>query len=397
MTNFYLTGSINVPDVDAAFALVGENLQPNVLRVPDGEPGDRANWVLTQRDLFLDNPTLDVVGDRARVRPGVAVEFGDVDYHSVAAASYQRFVEVRRTGVLLPESRFLVSIPTPFNAVNSFVEFDSQVEVALAYEQALRRSVEELFSLVPASDLAVQWELPTELATVEGWFPNPYPGNEAIFAATARLASWIPDEAELTFHLCYGDSKFGASPFMGDPPDAEAAARGGRHILPRDASAIVTVANGLSRHVGRRIDAIHAATVATWNRRAHWQPLQNLAVEPSTEIFLGLLHAEEGARDRAAIASEFLPRVRHLHRVRPRTALARPTRRRRRRLPRTRRDPRTRVGLTGPRTPTLLRHLDRRFGRRFHRRRVGLVCQRNASWPVRARPMVSWWTSDVPS
>ncbi|MGP3706951.1 hypothetical protein [Gordonia paraffinivorans] len=310
MTNFYLTGSINVPDVDAAFALVGENLQPNVLRVPDGEPGDRANWVLTQRDLFLDNPTLDVVGDRARVRPGVAVEFGDVDYHSVAAASYQRFVEARRTGVLLPESRFLVSIPTPFNAVNSFVEFDSQVEVALAYEQALRRSVEELFSLVPASDLAVQWDLPTELATVEGWFPNPYPGNEAIFAATARLASWIPDEAELTFHLCYGDSNFGASPFMGDPPDAEAAARGGRHILPRDASAIVTVANGLSRHVGRRIDAIHAATVATWNRRAHWQPLQNLAVEPSTEIFLGLLHAEdgaEGARDRAAIASEFLP------------------------------------------------------------------------------------------
>lgn len=310
MTNFYLTGSINVPDVDAAFALVGENLQPNVLRVPDGEPGDRANWVLTQRDLFLDNPTLDVVGDRARVRPGVAVEFGDVDYHSVAAASYQRFVEARRTGVLLPESRFLVSIPTPFNAVNSFVEFDSQVEVALAYEQALRRSVEELCSLVPASDLAVQWDLPTELATVEGWFPNPHPGNEAIFAATARLASWIPDEAELTFHLCYGDSKFGASPFMGDPPDAEAAARGGRHILPRDASAIVTVANGLSRHVGRRIDAIHAATVATWNRRAHWQPLQNLAVEPSTEIFLGLLHAEdgaEGARDRAAIASEFLP------------------------------------------------------------------------------------------
>ncbi len=61
---------------------------------------------------------------------------------------------------------------------------------------------------------------------------------------------------------------------MGDPPDAEAAARAGRHILPRDASAIVTVANGLSRHVTRPIDAIHAATVA---------------------------------RKRAAIVSEFLP------------------------------------------------------------------------------------------
>ncbi|MDS1112900.1 hypothetical protein RD149_03885 [Gordonia westfalica] len=310
MTNFYLTGSINVPDVDAAFSLVGTDLQPAVLRVPDGEPGDRANWVLTQSPLFLENPTLDVVDGRARVKPGVAVEFGEVDYHSTAAASYKRFVAAREKGILVPESRFLVSIPTPFNAVNSFVEFDSQVEVALAYERALRQSVEKLFTLIPAIDLAVQWDLPTELATVEGWFRNPYAGHEAIFAATARLASWIPDDAELTFHLCYGDSKFGASPFMGDPPDAEAAARGGRHILPRDATAIVTVANGLSRHVSRPIDAIHAATVAAWNRRAHWQPLRNLAVEPSTEIFLGLLHAEDGAggaRKRAAIVSEFLP------------------------------------------------------------------------------------------
>lgn len=79
MTSFYLTGSINVPDVDAAYSLVGDHLQPAVLRVPDGEPGDRANWVLTQRALFLENPTLDVVDDRARVKAGVAVEFGEVD------------------------------------------------------------------------------------------------------------------------------------------------------------------------------------------------------------------------------------------------------------------------------------------------------------------------------
>jgi hypothetical protein len=121
----------------------------------------------------------------------------------------------------------------------------------------------------------------------------------------------VHDDVELTFHLCYGDSKFGASPFMGDPPDADAAARGGRHVYPRDASVIVAVANGLSRHVPRRIDAFQAATVTTWNRLAHWQPLANLAVEPETEFYLGLVHAEDGAagaRYRAALASKFLPR-----------------------------------------------------------------------------------------
>lgn len=310
MTRYYLTGSINVDSVDAAFRLVGSRLQPGVTRVPDGEPGERANWVLTQADHFRQNPSLEVVDGKATARPGIPVQFPAVDYHSVATESYQRFLQARHDGVLAPESRFLVSIPTPFNAVNSFVALDSQVQVAFAYEQQLERSVAELQSAIPPKDLAIQWDLPTELATIEGWFPNPYAGAEAIFAATARLASWVHGDAELTFHLCYGDSKFGASPFMGDPPDAAAAARGGRHILPRDASAIVTLANGLSRHVERRIDAIQAATVAAWTRRAHWRPLADLALEPGTEIYLGLLHAEDGAggaRRRAELAAEVLP------------------------------------------------------------------------------------------
>ena len=37
---------------------------------------------------------------------------------------------------------------------------------------------------------------------------------------------------------------------------------------------------------------------------AHWQPLANLAIEPATEFYLGLVHA--GARYRAALAAKFL-------------------------------------------------------------------------------------------
>jgi methionine synthase II (cobalamin-independent) len=310
MTTFYLTGSINVPTIHDAFRLVGSRLQPGVSRVPDGEPGDRANWVLTQAAYFLNNPTLDVVDNKAEVRAGTAVSFPPIDYHTVAAESYAEFKKAREDGAVEPNSRFLVSIPTPFNAVNSFVEFNSQIEVADAYEHRLRDSVEAIQDVIPPRDLAIQWDLPTELATIEGWFPNPYRALEPIFAATARLAHWVHDDAELTFHLCYGDSKFGASPFMGDPPDEEAADRGGRHILPRDATAIVRLANGLSRHVQRRINAVQAATVAAWTKRAHWQPLADLALEPHTEIYLGLVHADDGAlgaRARIALAAEFLP------------------------------------------------------------------------------------------
>lgn len=315
--SFHLTGSINQPTVEDAFRFVGTRLQPGALRVPDGEPGDRANWVLTQTRHFLENPTLDVVEvdgrPLARLRQGATaadVEFPAFDYQDHAIASYELFRAARERGDLAQESKFLVSIPTPFNAASFFVEFDSQVEVAKAYERPLKDSIDAIQDAIPHRDLVIQWDLPVEDATVEGWFPNPYRDFEEIYEVTARPASWVHDDVELAFHLCYGDSKFGASPFMGDPPDEAAAARGGRHIYPRDASVIVAVSNGLSRHVPRRIDVIQAATVTAWNRVAHWQPLANLAIEPETEFYLGLVHAEDGAagaRYRAALASKFLP------------------------------------------------------------------------------------------
>lgn len=148
---FYLTGSISQPTVEDAFAFVGARLQPGVTRVPDGEPGDRANWVLTQTPHFLDNSTLEVVesdGRRlARLRPGASaadVSFPAFDYQNHAIASYALFRAARERGELAEDSKFLVSIPTPFNAVNFFVEFDSQVRVARAYEKPLKDSVDAI-------------------------------------------------------------------------------------------------------------------------------------------------------------------------------------------------------------------------------------------------------------
>jgi len=241
--------------------------------------------VLTQTSHFLDNQTLDVVevdGRRlARLLPGATAEdvtFPRFSYQDHAADSYRRFRHARDRAELAPDSKFLVSIPTPFNAVNFFVEFDSQVEVARAYEKPLRDSVEAIQAAIPHEDLVIQWDLPVEDATVEGWFPNPYHDFEEIYAVTARPASWVHDDVELTFHLCYGDSKFGASPFMGDPPDELAAARGGRH--------------------GHDVEQVGALAAAA-----------DLAIEPATEFYLGLVHAEDGAagaRYRAALAAKFL-------------------------------------------------------------------------------------------
>ena len=77
-----------------AYRFVGSRLQPGVTRVPDGEPGERANWVLTQTPHFLDNPTLDVVdvGGKPLARldagaTGADVRFPAFAYRAHATAS----------------------------------------------------------------------------------------------------------------------------------------------------------------------------------------------------------------------------------------------------------------------------------------------------------------------
>jgi hypothetical protein len=318
-SRIYLTGSVNLPTVPEVFTFVGDRLQPGVTRVPDGEPGERANWVLAQAPYFAENPQL--VGtpgpdgrDRYRLAAGVTPEtlkFARFDYPDQAQTSYEQFIAARKAGKLASESRFLISIPTPFNAVNSFALLDDQLDLLPGYERALHASLDEIQARIPLDDLAVQFDLPTELATFEGWFPNPFRDREEILAATARLASWIQPEVDLTFHLCFGDSKFGASPFMGEPESEEAARRGGRHIWPRDARSVVDLANGLVRHVDRHISAFQAATVTSWARPAHWQPLSDLALDPGTEFHLGVVHAAadglEGAQARTELARRFLP------------------------------------------------------------------------------------------
>lgn len=318
-TGIYLTGSVNQPTVADTFRFVGERLQPGVTRVPDGEPGERANWVFTQTAQFHDNPALERVPGpdgapsnlttpRAGVKPE-AVRFGDFRYLADAISSYAELRAAKEAGTLSEDTRLLVSIPTPLNTLSSFVVFDQRLALLGAYEAATRESVEAIQAAIPHDELAIQFDLPTEVATIERWFENPFPNAEAIYASVARLAAWVADDVELTFHLCYGDSKFGASPFMGEPPDPDNNP-GGRHIWPRDATTIVAVANGLSRHIERHIDAIQAATVRTWTKPAHWAPLADLALEPETEFFLGVVHTEdgvEGARARIELASRFLP------------------------------------------------------------------------------------------
>ena len=121
---------------------------------------------------------------------------------------------------------------------------------------------------------------------------QPFPGMDQVFGeAFARLAGAVPDDVELGFHLCYGDL------------DAK------HFVQPIDATKMVELANLISSRVQRPIQWIHMPVPIDRTDDAFYAPLKGLQVHPETELFLGLVHVQdgiEGTRRRMAVASKYL-------------------------------------------------------------------------------------------
>jgi hypothetical protein len=99
-------------------------------------------------------------------------------------------------------------------------------------------------------------------------------------------------DVELGFHLCYGDL------------DAK------HFIEPIDATKMVELANLITRSVPRPITWMHMPVPIGRTDGAFYMPLRNLALGPETELYLGLVHAEdgvEGTRRRIEAAKPYAP------------------------------------------------------------------------------------------
>ncbi|MGH3588813.1 MAG: hypothetical protein ACRDQ0_21095, partial [Pseudonocardia sp.] len=187
-------------------------------------------------------------------------------------ASYAEFVALRAEGVIAPGTRFQVCLPSPLAAVTTFVAPADRAAVHPVYEAALVRELEEILAAVPAQDLAVQVDLATEFAFIEGaslgggaaraWFDLADGGEDVIEGCArraARFAAHVPAGVELGFHLCYGDV-------------AE------KHFVePADTGNLVAVANALVAAVGRPVTWVHLPVPIGRDDDAYVRPLAGLA------------------------------------------------------------------------------------------------------------------------
>jgi hypothetical protein len=303
----HLVGSVGLDTVGEVFETAGQLLGPYLKRVPDGEPGGRRLWISWQFPVLRANPYL--AADVATHRPGGLgfhpikladgvtpdeVRFGELGYAREARASYLDFVAAREKGVLPPQVRFQVSLPTPFAVVGPFCVPEARQPILRAYEQAMLREVSMLCATLPRKDLAIQWDVCIEMVMWDGRHATipAFPGMAKVFADSfARLAAAVPDEVELGFHLCYGDL------------DA-------RHFVqPRDAAKMVELANLIAESVKRAIHWVHMPVPADRTDEAFYEPLRGLTLPANTELYLGLVHASDGVagtRKRMDVARKYV-------------------------------------------------------------------------------------------
>ena len=306
----HLVGSVPLADARTVFETVSAALGSRLRRIPDGETGERSDWIAHLEFVFANNPVLEKSGElfrlhptapgrtRYRLRPGKTVQdvqFGNLLYADNAIRSYEEFAKLKQQGVIPAQCRFQVDLVPAHSVSWLFLQDDLHIPLDPAYNAAVRREIDKIASAVPHGELAVQFDVASAVfARLQRNEPNAYGRDRAAMIETfgeilAGLADHVPADIELMFHFCYGDSDH-------------------KHVVePVDMNDMVDVANDLCERVKRHIDLIHMPVPRDRWDDAYFEPLKRLRLTLGTELCLGLVHYTDGlagARRRLATAEK---------------------------------------------------------------------------------------------
>lgn len=285
----HLIGSVPLRDAEEVFLTAGRILGDRLRRMPDGETGERRNWIAWQHPVFCSRPQFEVVPPdpreyqprpRVKLRRGAdpaQITFERLGYAAAARQSYALFARLQHEGQLPSHWRFQVSLPTPVAPIGQFVVAEDQAAAEPAYERRLLEELDEITASIPHRELAIQWDTAIEFGLLEGvspiWFE---PLRAGIMERLLRIGRRVPADVEMGYHLCYGDANH-------------------KHFIePEDTSKLVDVASELGRRLDRPLNWIHMPVPRTRVSDSYFEPLKRLKLRPETELYLGLVHYTDG-------------------------------------------------------------------------------------------------------
>lgn len=293
----HLVGSVPLADAREVFASVSAALGAHLKRIPDGETGERADWITWLEPVFADNPALEKSDElfrvhatgtarlRYRLKAGKSVgdvSFGNLFYADIAKKSYAEFAALKQRGVVPKDCRFQIDLVPAHSVIWLFLQDDLHQPLDAVYNEALKREIDKIAQTLPHDQIAIQFDVASAVfARLQRNEPNAYGRDRADMLATfsrilSDLAGRVPADIELMFHFCYGDSNH-------------------KHVVePRDMADMVEVANRLSCDIKRPINLIHMPVPRDRADDDYFRPLAALKLRPETELCLGLVHYTDG-------------------------------------------------------------------------------------------------------
>lgn len=312
----HLVGSINFDDAETTMRTVAEQLGAHVSRIPDGEVGERFHWIAFQPDRIAQTVGIERVGENpiplrmldirpVRLADGVtahSLKLSPLGYAEAAILSWQTFDRLQQAGVIAAGVRFQVALPTPLGVIGSFVRAADREAFEPVYEAALAAELDQILAAIPHERLAVQWDAALEFAMLESAAHAPQTGSryewfDDVWAGTserlARQIDRVPTGVDVGVHLCYGDV-------------AE------KHFLePADTVNLTRFANLVVAAAKRPLTWLHLPVPIERDDAAYFAALAGLEIDAQTELYLGLVHREDGAcgaERRIAAARQHLSR-----------------------------------------------------------------------------------------
>jgi len=314
MRHVHLVGSVPLRDAREVFQTVAGVLGPRLKRIPDGETGERSDWITWLEPAFAKNPALEKSDElfrvhatgtarvRYRLKPGknaTQVRFDNLFYADIAKASYDEFAALQTQGVIPKGVRFQIDLVPAHSVIWLFLQDDLHQPLDPIYNEALKREIDKIAAALPHDQIAIQFDVASAVfARLQRGEANAYGKTRAeMLASFSRiltdLANHVPAKIELLFHFCYGDSNH-------------------KHVVePTDMGDMVDVANRLSADIRRAIQVIHMPVPRDRSDDAYFQPLARLQLRPETELSLGLVHYTDGVagtRKRLATAERHAKR-----------------------------------------------------------------------------------------
>ena len=301
----HLIGSIPLTTNEEVFRTLSKELGPHLSRMPDGETGERSRWVYFQGQMLRAHPDMEidptvppfpfvqwdgkVVREISQVRFKTGVDPAkavfETGYDKAASASCEVFRRLRDSGAIAKGTRFQVSLPTPHSSGYLYVSGPARRAYFDVYERSLKAALANIVKAIPAKDLSIQWDVCQEVLAFENYFKDrPADYKKQTFDMLGRLGDSVPTGAELGYHLCYGS-----------PAD--------EHLVqPKDSAILVEMLNGIAAATKRRIDFFHIPVPKDRTDDAYYAPLKDWKRPAGTKLYLGLLHHDDDAGDKARIA-----------------------------------------------------------------------------------------------